>query len=109
MVDGHLNVSAESVESDTTVGSCFGGRNDCSHQNAVAVKNSGKMTCVSYTLVPGFMKMGICTVPRARPSVSFEILCVLRFASRILPSLRPLCGLYTCFLRVYETSICLEY
>lgn len=37
-VDGHVNVSAESEESGTTVGSCFGGRNDYCHQNAVAVK-----------------------------------------------------------------------
>lgn len=48
MVDGRLNVSAELGESNTTAGSCFGGRNDYSHQNAVAVKNSGKMFLCIY-------------------------------------------------------------
>lgn len=43
VVDGLLNVSAESEESDTTIGSCFGDRNDYSQQNAVATKNNGKM------------------------------------------------------------------
>lgn len=43
MVDGRLNVSAELEESNTTAGSCFGGRNDYSHQNAAAVKNSQKI------------------------------------------------------------------
>lgn len=46
MVDGHLNVSAESEESNTTIGSCFGDRNDYSHQNAVAVKNWENVLCM---------------------------------------------------------------
>jgi len=54
VVDGHLNVSAESEESDTTIGSCFGDRNDYSHQNAVAVTSPGTWFYVTHTCTKHF-------------------------------------------------------
>lgn len=71
VVDGHWDVSAESEESDTTVGSCFGGRNGSSHQNAIVVKNQWESGFAYTWHKPMLLGLGkwASTVSRARQAL----------------------------------------